>query len=150
MESLAFVLAGFGVGAIVGMTGVGGGSLMTPILIFFFGVKPHLAVGTDLLFAAVTKAGGSVSLARRGLVVERMADNPAQLVNRSQADDTHTLPHPSVLGASEVMGRENVSLFQHRAPAPPNPPDIAHRSLAECRLRPLGVMAEIKDAACLG
>ena len=39
--------------------------LMTPILIFFFGVKPYLAVGTDLLFAAVTKAGGTVSLARQ-------------------------------------------------------------------------------------
>jgi hypothetical protein len=68
MDSLAFVLAGFFVGGIVGMTGVGGGSLMTPLLIFFFGIKPHLAVGTDLLFAAVTKAGGSVSLARRRLV----------------------------------------------------------------------------------
>ncbi|WP_298436529.1 sulfite exporter TauE/SafE family protein [Ottowia sp.] len=68
MESMAFVVAGFFVGAVVGLTGVGGGSLMTPLLIFFFGVKPYLAVGTDLLFAAVTKAGGSVSLARRRLV----------------------------------------------------------------------------------
>ena len=64
MHDLAFVLAGFLVGLIVGLTGVGGGSLMTPVLIFFFGVKPYLAVGTDLLFAAFTKLGGTVHLAR--------------------------------------------------------------------------------------
>ena len=54
----AQVLAGFGVGTLIGLTGVGGGSLMTPLLIFVFGVAPMTAVGTDLLFAAVTKAGG--------------------------------------------------------------------------------------------
>lgn len=64
MHDLAFILAGFFVGLVVGLTGVGGGSLMTPILIFFFGVKPYLAVGTDLLFAAFTKMGGTVRLAR--------------------------------------------------------------------------------------
>ena len=64
MYDLAFVFAGFFVGLVVGLTGVGGGSLMTPILIFFFGVKPYLAVGTDLLFAAFTKMGGTVKLAR--------------------------------------------------------------------------------------
>ena len=64
MHELAFVFAGFIVGVIVGLTGVGGGSLMTPILIFFFGVKPYLAVGTDLLFAAFTKMGGTIKLAR--------------------------------------------------------------------------------------
>ncbi|MFO1262396.1 MAG: sulfite exporter TauE/SafE family protein [Rhodoferax sp.] len=68
MHEFAFVIAGFLVGAIVGMTGVGGGSLMTPILIFFFGVKPYLAVGTDLLFAAFTKMGGTVKLARSGTI----------------------------------------------------------------------------------
>ena len=68
MHDLTFIFAGFFVGLIVGLTGVGGGSLMTPILIFFFGVKPYLAVGTDLLFAAVTKLGGTVRLARSGLV----------------------------------------------------------------------------------
>ena len=68
MHDLAFVLAGFLVGLVVGLTGVGGGSLMTPILIFFFGVKPYLAIGTDLLFAAFTKMGGTVKLARAGRV----------------------------------------------------------------------------------
>ena len=48
------------VGAIVGMTGVGGGSLMTPILVLLFGVNPATAVGTDLLYASITKAGGTL------------------------------------------------------------------------------------------
>ena len=64
MHDVAFIFAGFFVGLVVGLTGVGGGSLMTPILIFFFDIKPYLAVGTDLLFAAFTKLGGSVKLAR--------------------------------------------------------------------------------------
>ena len=68
MHDMAFVFAGFFVGLVVGLTGVGGGSLMTPILIFFFGVKPYLAVGTDLLFAAFTKMGGTVRLARAKIV----------------------------------------------------------------------------------
>jgi uncharacterized membrane protein YfcA len=53
--------AGFGVGLLVGMTGVGGGSLMTPLLILLFGVHPATAVGSDLLYAAVTKTAGSVA-----------------------------------------------------------------------------------------
>nr|WP_211336922.1 sulfite exporter TauE/SafE family protein [Hydromonas duriensis] len=55
-----YIGLGFLVGIIVGLTGVGGGSLMTPLLIFVFGIKPSLAVGTDLLFAAITKAFGVV------------------------------------------------------------------------------------------
>lgn len=50
--------AGFGVGFLVGLTGVGGGALMTPLLISTFGVAPAVAVGTDLLYAAVTKTVG--------------------------------------------------------------------------------------------
>ena len=72
MQEFGFVFAGFFVGLIVGLTGVGGGSLMTPLLIFFFGIKPYLAVGTDLLFAAFTKAGGTVSLSRQRLVPWRV------------------------------------------------------------------------------
>ena len=55
-----FVLSGFAVGFLVGMTGVGGGSLMTPLLILLFHVHPVTAVGTDLIYASVTKNGGSV------------------------------------------------------------------------------------------
>ena len=53
-----FVASGFFVGLLVGLTGVGGGSLMTPLLILLFGIHPSTAVGTDLLYAAATKAGG--------------------------------------------------------------------------------------------
>jgi len=55
-----YVVSGFGVGLLVGMTGVGGGSLMTPILILLFGIHPAAAVGTDLLYAAATKTAGSL------------------------------------------------------------------------------------------
>lgn len=58
MFEWGYTLAGLFVGFMVGMTGVGGGSLMTPILIFGFSISPAVAVGTDLLFAAITKAGG--------------------------------------------------------------------------------------------
>lgn len=54
-----YIIAGLAVGFIVGLTGVGGGSLMTPILLWF-GINPATAVGTDLLYAAITKAGGVV------------------------------------------------------------------------------------------
>jgi uncharacterized protein len=57
---LFYALSGFGVGFLVGTTGVGGGSLMTPLLILVFGVHPAIAVGTDLLYAAATKSGGTV------------------------------------------------------------------------------------------
>jgi uncharacterized protein len=54
----SFTIIGFGVGFIIGMTGVGGGSLMTPILVLGFNIQPAVAVGTDLLYAAITKSGG--------------------------------------------------------------------------------------------
>ncbi len=53
-----YTLSGFMVGLLVGVTGVGGGSLMTPLLVFLFGFNPSVAVGTDLLFAAITKTTG--------------------------------------------------------------------------------------------
>ncbi len=72
-----YSLSGFVVGMLVGMTGVGGGALMTPILILLFGVHPATAVGTDLLYAAATKTGGSLvhGLARSidWRVVKRLA-----------------------------------------------------------------------------
>jgi uncharacterized membrane protein YfcA len=55
----ALPISGFVVGLLVGLTGVGGGSLITPLLVLLFGFKPATAVGTDLLYAAITKSGGS-------------------------------------------------------------------------------------------
>ena len=63
-----YSVAGFIVGAIVGLTGVGGGSLMTPLLVLMFGIHPAKAVGTDLLYAAITKSGGTWVHARKGTV----------------------------------------------------------------------------------
>ena len=65
---LMYPVAGFAVGAIVGLTGVGGGSLMTPLLVLLFGVNPSVAVGTDLLYAAVTKSGGTLAHSLKGTV----------------------------------------------------------------------------------
>jgi len=59
MIDIAYALAGALTGFIVGMTGVGGGALMTPILLFFFGVSPTTAIATDLWFAAITKIVGA-------------------------------------------------------------------------------------------
>jgi uncharacterized membrane protein YfcA len=55
-----YILSGFFVGLLVGQTGVGGGSLMTPILVLLFGIHPATAVGTDLLYAAATKSAGTL------------------------------------------------------------------------------------------
>jgi len=63
-----YTLSGFVVGAIVGLTGVGGGSLMTPLLVLLFGIHPATAVGTDLLYAAITKSGGTAVHAKKGHV----------------------------------------------------------------------------------
>ena len=121
MPDFAIIFAGFTVGLIVGLTGVGGGSLMTPILIFFFGVKPYLAVGTDLLFAAFTKLGGTVSLARQrlvpwGVVAQLSAGSlPAALITlavlhqlgpaseRVQGLMTHTLGIALLLTAAAML-----------------------------------------------
>ncbi|SJM95130.1 sulfite exporter TauE/SafE family protein [Crenothrix polyspora] len=56
--NVMYSVSGFAVGLLVGITGVGGGSLMTPLLVFLFGFKPSVAVGTDLLYAALTKSAG--------------------------------------------------------------------------------------------
>jgi hypothetical protein len=65
---LTYIASGFGVGLLVGMTGVGGGSLMTPILTLLLGVSPAVAVGTDLAFASVTKSAGTFTHRLRGTV----------------------------------------------------------------------------------
>ena len=62
------ILSGFGVGAIVGLTGVGGGSLMTPLLLTVFKLNPAVAIGTDLWFACITKTAGSAAHHQAGHV----------------------------------------------------------------------------------
>jgi len=66
--TLSYVISGFVVGLLVGLTGVGGGSLMTPLLTLLFGVSPTVAVGTDLAFASLTKTAGTFTHRMRGTV----------------------------------------------------------------------------------
>jgi uncharacterized membrane protein YfcA len=107
-----YSFSGFVVGALVGLTGVGGGSLMTPLLILLFGIHPATAVGTDLLFAACTKTVGAAIHARGRtidwLVVRRLAAGsiPATMlmvaILRVARPDTHmvsALVTPVLAGA---------------------------------------------------
>jgi len=66
--TFTYIFSGFAVGTLVGLTGVGGGSLMTPLLTLIFGVSPTVAVGTDLAFASLTKATGTFTHRLRGTV----------------------------------------------------------------------------------
>lgn len=70
---IAYAVAGLAVGFVIGLTGIGGGALMTPILILGFGIAPVVAVSTDLLYAAITKCGGIFGYARKRLIEFRIA-----------------------------------------------------------------------------
>jgi uncharacterized membrane protein YfcA len=91
----AIILFGLGVGLLVGITGMGGGSLMTPLLILLVGVKPVVAVGTDLAYGAVTKTLGGWRHFRKGTVFPRLAfwlavgSCPAALVGVWVLDKLH-------------------------------------------------------------
>jgi uncharacterized membrane protein YfcA len=71
MDTLLYILAGASVGLAVGITGVGGGSLMTPLLLLF-GFPAHIAIGTDLVYASVTKAGGVILHKRNNTIRMRI------------------------------------------------------------------------------
>jgi len=70
---IALIGFGLGVGVLVGMTGIGGGSLMTPMLILVFGVTPVTAIRSDLTYAAVTKTVGGVKHRRQHTVDARLS-----------------------------------------------------------------------------
>ena len=71
-----YALSGLAVGALVGFTGVGGGSLMTPLLVLLFGIHPATAVGTDLLYAGLTKICGSAVHSRNDAIDWRVTPAP--------------------------------------------------------------------------
>ena len=110
-----YSIAGALVGVLVGLTGVGGGSLMTPLLVLMFGFSPSTAVGTDLLFASLTKSVGSVVHGNRGTVdwaiVGRLASGsvPAAvttlLILHALGKPSETTEHviKSVLGVTLVL-----------------------------------------------
>src|SRR5437868_13945382 len=70
--SLAYTVSGLLVGVLVGLTGVGGGSLMPPLLTLLFGFSPATAVGTDLVFASITKGFGTLAHRAHGHVQWRV------------------------------------------------------------------------------
>src|SRR4051812_2382467 len=69
----AIVAFGFGIGLLVGMTGMGGASLMTPLLILVFGVEPVTAIGTDIFYGAITKTVGGWQHLKQGTVHKGLA-----------------------------------------------------------------------------
>jgi uncharacterized membrane protein YfcA len=130
--SIAYAFSGLLVGVLVGLTGVGGGSLMTPLLVLLFGIHPSTAVGTDLLFAAVTKTvGTTIHSAGKTVdwrIVGRLAAGsvPATLLSllalshfgMSSKAVTHaislTLGVALVLSAATLLFKERIILFISR------------------------------------
>ena len=127
-----YTLSGLVVGFIVGVTGVGGGSLMTPLLVLFFGISPATAVGTDLLYASITKAGGAWVHGRRGNVNWRivgwlaLGSLPAAVVTASMLAILHVddkrlsmlistvLGVALILTAVAILFRESVRRFSQQ------------------------------------
>jgi uncharacterized protein len=108
-----FVLAGLLVGTLVGMTGMGGGSLMTPMLILLFGFDPKTAVGTDILHGAVFKSFGAVRHRQLGNVHTKLAlwmlagSAPLSLVGvqmASRFSDSTTSSMSKLVGATLIVG----------------------------------------------
>jgi uncharacterized protein len=108
-----FVIAGLAVGTLVGMTGMGGGSLMTPMLILIFGFDPKTAVGTDILHGAVFKSFGAWRHRQLGNVHTRLAlwmlvgSGPLSLVGvqlASSFSDSAESTMSKVIGASLILG----------------------------------------------
>jgi uncharacterized membrane protein YfcA len=108
--SPAYIVSGLLVGMLVGLTGVGGGSLMTPLLVLLFGFHPSTAVGTDLLFAAATKTvGTSVHSAGRSIDWEivgllAMGSMPATVLTLLAIAHFGTTSHTVTAAISLVLG----------------------------------------------
>ncbi|HEX8936894.1 MAG TPA: sulfite exporter TauE/SafE family protein [Sphingomicrobium sp.] len=105
-----YSLAGFLVGMLVGMTGVGGGSLMTPLLVLLFGFHPVTAVGTDLLYASVTKTVGTVVHGKQRTVdwriVRRLATGsvPASILTLYLMSRVGTMTGQAALTLNLLLG----------------------------------------------
>src|SRR5581483_8332717 len=121
-----FVLTGLLIGVLVGMTGMGGGSLMTPILVIVFGFKPTLAVGTDILHGAIFKTVGAIRHRQLGTVHAQLSgwmflgSAPASIAG--VAVGTHLKDHQQLmndlLGAALLFGASGLvakSILRSRA-----------------------------------
>lgn len=107
VASLLYPISGFVVGVLVGMTGVGGGSLMTPLLILMFGISPATAVGTDLLYAAATKTAGTAMHGFTGTIDWRIV---GRLASGSMPMTAITLFGLSRLNLSGSAARDLISI----------------------------------------
>ncbi|MBL8446081.1 MAG: sulfite exporter TauE/SafE family protein [Zoogloeaceae bacterium] len=166
---IAYTIAGFSVGAIVGLTGVGGGSLMTPLLVLLFGIHPSVAVGTDLLYAAITKAGGTLAHGLKGTVdwsiTKRLAMGsiPASIVTLvlvgtlapggiegATALIKVALGVALLLTAVAIIFRKKIQEFALRHSGPPNPRRTAALTVLTGAI--LGVLVSISSvgAGALG
>ncbi|MFT7244396.1 MAG: putative membrane protein YfcA [Candidatus Azotimanducaceae bacterium] len=114
MDFLLYILTGATIALAVGITGVGGGSIMTPLLLAF-GFPLHIAVGTDLLYAAITKTGGAITHAvhknvRWDLVfLLALSSLPASaiaiyiLANWFETPENYTVVISTVLGLTLIL-----------------------------------------------
>jgi hypothetical protein len=137
-----FTLTGLLIGMLVGLTGMGGGALLTPILVIFFGFKPTYAVGTDILHGAVFKTFGAVRHRRLGTVHARLTfwmflgSGPMSLLGvaaASRLEDAYGEGVQSAeayaIGAALVLGAVGLVLktFVKRGVQPSNAPFILQR-----------------------
>ena len=105
------MLSGFVVGLLVGQTGVGGGSLMTPLLVLLFGIHPATAVGTDLLYAAATKTARHIDprhARNRGLAYHRrlaVGSVPASLLTLTTLALFNPLHRGTAHFITEMLGQ---------------------------------------------
>ena len=127
-----YSLSGFCIGALVGLTGVGGGSLMTPLLILLFGVHAATAVGTDLLFAACTKTVGVAVHARTHTIDWRitglLASRPEVVAHRPDGGTEHVAEARAASAAwitalSPAVAGPLAGLLRAEAAAPSAAPD---------------------------
>jgi uncharacterized protein len=137
-----FTLTGLLIGSIVGLTGMGGGSLMTPILVILFGFKPTYAVGTDILHGAIFKSFGAIRHRRLGTVHARLTlwlflgSGPfslagvglASLITRRYGDQAQTIEGYAIGGALVAGGIGFLAKsFIKRGIKPSNAPFILSR-----------------------
>ena len=163
-----YALSGFFVGMIVGFTGVGGGSLMTPLLVLVFGIHPSTAVGTDLLYAAVTKSvGASIHGFSRNIawpVVGRLASGSVPMTiatlialnfyglhsDKAAATITFVLGIALLCTSVSLVFRKQIVAFAARHAGPENPARTASMTIATGAALGLLVSLSSVGAGALG
>ena len=105
-----YIVAGLAVGFLVGLTGIGGGSMMTPALVLLFGQSPSVAVGTDLIFAAATKSVATALHGVRGRVDWTVLARSDRYYIKQYEQETNFVAHMLVDGIVVVSGTNHVAI----------------------------------------